>query len=102
MRQLIINRDRERLLVMAAFCAALAPGTGFAQAPPPVILQVDLENMVQYWGDVSDPSKLATVLTPTTPTIFKLSDVSVLGGHRSSERRTGQGHMGRARPAADS
>src|SRR6266571_3164759 len=68
MRRLIIN-DRERLLIMAAFCAALAPGTGFAQAPPPVILQVDLENMVQYWGDVSDPSKLATVLTPTTPTI---------------------------------
>ncbi len=69
MRRLIINRDRERLLVMAAFCAALAPGTGFAQAPPPVILQVDIENMVQYWGDVSDPSKLATVLTPTTPII---------------------------------
>ena len=62
-------QDWKRLLVMAALCGALTPRIGFAQSAPPVILQVDIENMVQYLGDIFDPSKLATVPTPTTPTV---------------------------------
>ena len=67
MHRLIIQ-NWQRLLVVAAVGVALAPRTGFAQPAPPVVLQIDLENMVQYMGDVFDPSKLASVPTPTAPT----------------------------------
>ena len=65
----LINRHWKGTLVMAVICGALAPGISFAQAAPPVILQVDIENMVEYFGDTFDPLKLATVATPTTPTV---------------------------------
>jgi hypothetical protein len=35
-------------------------------AAPPVILEVDLENYVQYWDDLADPAKLASVPSRTT------------------------------------
>src|SRR5215471_1197964 len=63
-----VIQDWKRPLVMALICTALASSTCFAQSAPPVVLQIDLENMVQYMGDVFDPSKLASVPTSTAPT----------------------------------
>jgi uncharacterized protein (TIGR03437 family) len=40
---------------------------GWGQAPPPTILEIDLENRVQYFGDISDVSKLATDPNVTNP-----------------------------------
>ena len=52
---------------LAFFCLA-----GFGQAPPPVILEVQLENAVIYVTDVSDVSRFATdpnVTTVSPPTM---------------------------------
>jgi hypothetical protein len=45
---------------------------GLAQAPPPAILQIDLDNVVFYWDDLSDRTKLATDpgVTTWTPNTF--------------------------------
>ena len=43
------------VLLVAAHCT-LALG----QQPPPAILTIDVENVVEYQGDISDPSKFAT------------------------------------------
>jgi uncharacterized protein (TIGR03437 family) len=56
-----------KLLAVLAF-GLVAWRTGLAQAGPPVILQVDLENFVQYFNDVSDPAKLASDPNRTTTT----------------------------------
>jgi hypothetical protein len=32
----------------------------FGQAPPPTILTIDVENVVEYQGDISDPTKFGT------------------------------------------
>ena len=82
----LVIQDWKRMFVVAVTCAALGSGTGFAQSPPPVILQVDIENMVQYMGDVFDPSKLATVPTATTPTasnfetLLLIADIVAVNG----------------------
>src|SRR5437879_472608 len=44
----------------AVLCAAAYYQPGPAQVAPPAILQVDVENYVQYAEDISDPSKFAT------------------------------------------
>ena len=57
-----------------------------AQAAPPVILQVDIENMVEYFGDTFDPLKLASVATPMAPTgsnfetILLIADIVAVNG----------------------
>jgi uncharacterized protein (TIGR03437 family) len=43
------------VLLFAVHCA-VAPG----QQPPPAILTIDVENIVEYQGDISDSSKFAT------------------------------------------
>jgi uncharacterized protein (TIGR03437 family) len=62
----LINREWHRALMMVVLCAASASLTGFAQALPPVILEIDLENYVDYCSDVADYSKLATIPSATT------------------------------------
>lgn len=47
--------------VMAALIAVAFLRTAYAQSAPPMILEVDLENFVQYWDDLTDPTKLASV-----------------------------------------
>ena len=42
--------------IFAVVCSPLS----LAQAPPPVILTIDLENQVEYIEDVADPLKFAT------------------------------------------
>src|SRR5260221_8254279 len=44
---------------------------GVAQLPPPAILVVDVENVVQYFEDTSDVSKFATDPNLTTPVLPK-------------------------------
>ena len=50
------------VLLVAVHCT-LALG----QQPPPTILTIDVENVVEYQGDISDPSKFATNPNVTPP-----------------------------------
>ena len=43
-----------------AFCVAAYSQLGLAQVAPATILEIDLENVVQYYQDISDLSKFAT------------------------------------------
>ena len=58
--------QRLEAVAVAAICFTVWSRAGLGQTPPPVILEVDLENYVQYWDDVADPSKLASVPGLTT------------------------------------
>jgi hypothetical protein len=58
-----------RLLLYAAFCCALA----HAQTPMPTALSIDLQNVVEYQADISDPSKFATSPGITPAVTFKIS-----------------------------
>jgi hypothetical protein len=49
-----MNPNRKTLLAVA-FCVVLR-----AQAPPPAVLQIEVENLVQYQEDNQDPAKYAT------------------------------------------
>src|SRR5713101_2082841 len=49
-----------------ALCALACSQLGLAQVAPPTIRTIDTENQVQYFLDVSDPSKLATDPNITT------------------------------------
>jgi uncharacterized protein (TIGR03437 family) len=46
-------------------------GSSRAQTLPPTVLEIDVENIVQYHEDTPDFSKFATISTITTPTIPK-------------------------------
>jgi len=61
-----INWNWRRLAMPA--CLALWAVAGFAQVPPPVILEIDIENYVQYFDDVGDPSKFAADVNERTTT----------------------------------
>lgn len=52
-----------RILRLAMLACAVCCHPGFGQAPP-AIIEIDLENVVEYQGDISDLSKFAT--NPTT------------------------------------
>jgi uncharacterized protein (TIGR03437 family) len=71
------------IVLVAAYCT---PGRGQA-VPPPTILNIDVENLVNYSGDVSDPSKFATDPGVTTAsavrnfgTIVILGDIVAVNG----------------------
>ena len=49
-----------------ALCAAAFCQLGMAQALPSSVLQIDVENLVEYLDDVGDPSKFATDPNVTT------------------------------------
>ena len=49
-----------RILQIVATCCIVTASAGGQGTPPPVILQIDVQNQVQYRGDVADPSRLAT------------------------------------------
>jgi len=54
-----MNRKTQTVVTTIAISAFFC-GLGWAQGPPATILQVDIENWVQYIEDTSDPSKFAT------------------------------------------
>jgi hypothetical protein len=60
------------MMFRATACALIFSwGTILPQTPPPSVLEVEVENAVQYFEDTSDPSKLATDPNATTPTLPK-------------------------------
>jgi hypothetical protein len=54
-------------LAMAALWLCLNAGPTRGQAPPPSVLTIDVQNVVEYQGDISDPSKFATNPNITPP-----------------------------------
>src|ERR1051326_1810300 len=77
-----------KTLFALTFCSLTYRGAIQAQpAPPTTILEIDVENSVQYFEDTSDLTKLATVPGPTTPApaknfgkAFELDDVVAVNG----------------------
>jgi hypothetical protein len=67
----------ETALATALFAASIQPGV--AQAPPPVILTIDVQNRVRYFQDTSDVSKFATspAMTPSTASNNFIQTVSI-------------------------
>jgi hypothetical protein len=51
---------RFQMIAMTVLWACVYCHLAIGQAPPPSILTIDVENVVEYQGDVSDPSKFAT------------------------------------------
>jgi len=64
-------KSHRNTLLAAAFYATISCHAGLAQTPPAAILQVDVENLVRYTEDVSDPSIFGTLPGPTTPAAAK-------------------------------
>jgi uncharacterized protein (TIGR03437 family) len=101
-----MSRIRKTLSVIA-FCALGSWNTAQAQGTPsPVILQVDVENIVNYVDDVSDPSKLATagsVTTATTPLNFytglTLGDIVAVNGQSAKGAFVGHSRQINLRPS---
>src|SRR5713101_1743708 len=88
------------VLFAAAHCA-LALG----QSTPVTILQIDVENQVQYHEDVADFSKFATdpkVTTPVLPNNFSMflivGDIVAVNGRRAKGTFTMHGRMVRLTP----
>jgi hypothetical protein len=65
-----------RTLPFVALCCALASG----QAPPPAILTIEVENVVEYRGDISDPSKFGTSPNITPASGARVFSVNVALG----------------------
>jgi len=70
-----------------ALCAAVSCGVSLAQVPPATILEIDLENRVNYITDVFDVTKFATdpnVKAPTAARNFttgiRLGDIVAVNG----------------------
>src|SRR5207245_10181266 len=70
-----------------ALCATVSCGVRLAQALPATILEIDLENRVNYYMDVFDVSKFATNqnVTPATGarnfwTAIRLGDIVAVNG----------------------
>src|SRR5262245_33504418 len=55
-----MSRPYWKTALATALCAAACSQPGLAQGPRPAILVVDLENRVEYYEDVGDPTKFAT------------------------------------------
>jgi hypothetical protein len=47
-------------IVISSLLAVMLCNLAFGQAPPPTILTIDVENVVEYRGDISDPTKFGT------------------------------------------
>jgi uncharacterized protein (TIGR03437 family) len=63
-----ISAGKQKVVSVAALILTAVFNQADAQTTPPVILEVDVENYVQYWADVTDPTKLASTPTQTTAT----------------------------------
>jgi len=60
-------RAKGKTFAVAAALWAASWQASLAQVGPATILEIELENRVQYLGDISDVSKLATDPNVTTP-----------------------------------
>jgi len=101
-----MSRTRKTLFAIA-FCALGSWNAARAQGTPsPVILQIDVENLVNYVDDISDPSKLATaggVTTASTPLNFYsglvLGDIVAVNGQSAKGAFVGHSRQINLRPA---
>ena len=101
-----MSRTRKTLFAIA-FCALGSWNAARAQGTPsPVILQIDVENLVNYVDDISDPSKLATaggVTTASTPLNFYsglvLGDIVAVNGQSAKGAFVGRSRQINLRPA---
>src|SRR6266852_5281329 len=66
-RIMTMSQPHWKAVLAMALCAAACSRPGLAQAVSASILQIDVENWVQYVDDVGDPSKFATDPNVTTP-----------------------------------
>ena len=80
---------RGKTALAMALCAAACSQFSSAQVAPPVILQIDLESHVLYFGDTSDLSKFGTDPNVTTPTPVRnfvrttgIADIVAINGQR--------------------
>lgn len=73
----IIFRNSKLLLAIGA-CLATWPNVLSAQTAPPAILHVDIENIVQYCGNVSDYSQLAATPSELNRTFRTFGEVLIL------------------------
>lgn len=80
-----------QLVAAGVLCTIVWPQPGISQAAPPVVLQVDIENMVQYFGDTSDPSKFATNPNPTGATTKTFENAVLLADITAVNGRPTQG-----------
>lgn len=53
-------RVKAKVVAMTVLLAAVCCKSGFGQATPTTILEIDVENYVQYFHDITDLSKFAT------------------------------------------
>jgi uncharacterized protein (TIGR03437 family) len=90
--------NAERFLKILAVELVAAAGL-VAQSPPPVVLAIDITNAVIYAGDVSEPSKFATVTSMTsgaTPNNFFpviwIADIVAVNGKPSKGTWTVRGN----------
>ena len=97
----MIRSVRALIWLFGSAAAAQAQGT-----PSPVILQIDVENLVNYVDDVADPSKLGTagnVTTATTPLNFyaglTLGDIVAVNGQGAKGAFVGHSRQINLRPA---
>jgi len=91
-----------RLLIVAAVGLRLV-----AEQPPPVVLTIDLENIVNYAGDTPDVSKLAATGTKTTQVpsnnfypVLWLGDVVAINGKPAKGTWTVRGNVLSRSPSA--
>ena len=59
-------------------CLTVFAVAGVAQMPPPVTLEIDIENYVQYWDDGGEPSKFASDAKDRTTTRIFAAFLSTL------------------------
>src|SRR5262249_39927449 len=64
-------KPRKTLLLLVTLCAAGSWKTTLAQGAPASILEIDVENAVQYVKDVSDPLKFGTDSSVTSANVPK-------------------------------
>src|SRR5205085_12633783 len=81
--------------------------TLIAQAPPPAVLTIDLENIVLYAGDTPDVSKLAATASKTTQApsnnfypVLWLGDVVAVNGKPAKGTWTVRGNVLSRGPSA--
>jgi hypothetical protein len=93
-------------IVMAALLAAVYCSLALGQTPPPAILEVDVENVVEYQSDTSDLSRIATnpSVTPAVPprTFFPVSgigDIVAVNGQSAKGTVAFRAHAFDMRPA---
>ena len=79
--------NRVKGFFAACLTFAAFPWLGYAQTGPPVVVQIDLENIVSYLEDTADVTKFATIAGLTTPAaartfekIVTIGDVVAVNG----------------------